>query len=126
MKIWGGFALSRRPFRLDLNASLTASCVVAKAAPLPVLRAFTQPVLYRIAMNVAQHFHKPRVITNIEIVISPLPEMLFPNQAKRGLEWPPTNAYATRFVQNGQKLRRQHRRPPLRKTKGWGTLDVLD
>jgi methyltransferase (TIGR00027 family) len=28
------------------------------------------------------------------------------------------NAYATGFVQNGQKLRRQHRRPPLRQAQG--------
>jgi hypothetical protein len=59
---------------------------VAKAAPLPVLRAFTQPGLYRIAMNIAQLFHKLRVISNIEIVISLLPEMLIPTQAKTGLE----------------------------------------
>ncbi len=34
-------------------------------------------------MNIAQLFHKLRVISNIEIVISLLPEMLFPTQAKR-------------------------------------------
>ena len=32
------------------------------------------------------------------------------------------NAYVKGFVENGQKLRRQHRRPPLQKTQGWGTL----
>ncbi|SRR5260370_7992231 len=32
------FAFSGRPFRLDLYASFTAGCVVAKAAPLPVIR----------------------------------------------------------------------------------------
>ena len=38
-------------------------------------------------MNIAQLFHKLRVISNIEIVISLLPEMLLPTQAKTGHEW---------------------------------------
>jgi len=47
----GSFAFSRRPLRLDLNPSVTASCVVAKTAPLPGLWTFAQPSLHRIAMN---------------------------------------------------------------------------
>jgi hypothetical protein len=38
-------------------------------------------------MNIAQRFHKLRIISDVEIVVSLLPEMLFPTQAKGGLEW---------------------------------------
>src|SRR4030088_1547338 len=65
-----------RPFRLDLDPSLTAGCAVAKTVPLPILRTFAQPSLHRIAMNVAQLFHKLRIIANVEIVVPLLPEML--------------------------------------------------
>src|SRR5882724_288794 len=78
------FAFSRCPFRLDLDPSLTAGCVVAKTAPLPVLRTFAQPARDWIAMNVAQLFHKLRVISNVEIVVPLLPEMLcITNQTPR-------------------------------------------
>jgi len=33
-----------------------------------------------------------------------------------------TNAYPMGFVHSGQKLRRQHRYPPLQETQGWSTL----
>src|SRR6266496_4248031 len=61
--------------------------MVAKTAPLPVLRALAQPSLRRISMNIAQLLHKLWVIPNVEIVVPLLPEMLFPTQAKIGLEW---------------------------------------
>src|SRR5258708_12017191 len=38
-------------------------------------------------MNIAQLLHKLRVISNVEIVVPLLPEMLFPTRAKSGLEW---------------------------------------
>jgi len=38
-------------------------------------------------MNVAEFFHKLWVVSNVEIVIALLPEVLFPTQAKGGLEW---------------------------------------
>ena len=38
-------------------------------------------------MNIAQLFHKLRIVSNIEIVVPFLPEMLSPTQAKTGLEW---------------------------------------
>ena len=38
-------------------------------------------------MNVVQLLYKLRVISNVEIEVSLLPEMLFPTQAKSGLEW---------------------------------------
>jgi hypothetical protein len=38
-------------------------------------------------MNMAQLFHKTAGNSNVEIVVRLLPEMLFPTQAKRGLEW---------------------------------------
>src|SRR5439155_20535496 len=57
---------------------------MTKTAPLPVFGTFTQPGLDRIAMNVAQLFDELRMIPNIEIVISLLPEMLgIANQAPR-------------------------------------------
>src|ERR1700716_3782007 len=65
-----------RPFRLDLDPSLTAGCVVAKTAPLPLFRTLAQPSLHRIAMNVTQLLDKLRVIANVEIVVPLLPEML--------------------------------------------------
>ena len=77
-------AFSRRPFRLDLDPSLTASCVVSKTAPLPIFRTFAQTRLHRIAMNIAKLLHKLRVISNVEIVVPLLPEMLrIANQAPR-------------------------------------------
>src|SRR5258708_1944199 len=55
---------------------------MAKTAPLPVLRTFAQPRVHRISMNVAQLLHKLRIISNVEIVVPLLPEMLrFANQA---------------------------------------------
>ena len=57
---------------------------MAKTAPLPVLRTLAQPSLHWIAMNVAQLLHKLRVISNVEIVVPFLPEMLgIANQAPR-------------------------------------------
>src|SRR5438132_12785576 len=80
----GSFAFSCCPFRLDLDPSLTAGCVVAKTAPLPVLRTFAQPSLHRIAMNIAKLFYKLLVISNVEIVVPLLPEMLrIANQTPR-------------------------------------------
>jgi hypothetical protein len=38
-------------------------------------------------MNIAQLFHKLRLISNVEIVVPLFPEMLTPTQAKTGLEW---------------------------------------
>jgi hypothetical protein len=38
-------------------------------------------------MNVAEFFHKLWVVSNVEIIIALLPEVLFPTQAKGGLEW---------------------------------------
>jgi hypothetical protein len=38
-------------------------------------------------MDIAQLLHELRVISNVEIVVSLLPEMMFPTQAKSGLEW---------------------------------------
>src|SRR5439155_14070116 len=78
----GSFAFSCCPFRLDLDPSLTPGCVVAKTAPLPVLGTLAQPSLHRIAMNIAQLFHKLRVISNVEIVVPLLPEMLFPHSSQ--------------------------------------------
>src|ERR1700721_1880035 len=40
--------------------------------PLPVLRTFAQPSLHRIAVNIAQLFHKLREISNVEIVVPSL------------------------------------------------------
>src|ERR1700687_1759008 len=78
------FAFSYCPFRLDLHPPLKAGCVVAKSAPLPILRTFAQPSVYRIAMNVTQLFHKLGVISNVEIVVPLLPEMLrIANQTPR-------------------------------------------
>jgi hypothetical protein len=51
-------------------------------------------------MNIAQLLHELRVISNVEIVGPLLPEMLFPTQAKSGLEWatrrPPVNTCVIR------------------------------
>ena len=49
---------------------------MAKTAPLPVLRTFAQARLDRISMNIAQLFHNLRVISNVEIVVPLLPEVL--------------------------------------------------
>src|SRR5260221_618448 len=99
------FAFSRRPLRLNLDPSLTASRVVAKTAPLPVLRTLAQPSSHPIAMNVAQLLHKLRIISNIEIVMPLLPEMLgCPIQACFWLEWVITNQTPHYFL-----LQRLHR-----------------
>ncbi len=120
------FAFSRRPLRLDLHPSLIASCVVAKTAPLPVLRTFAQPSRHRIAMNVAQLFHKLRIISNIEIVIPLLPEMLgCPIQACFWLEW--VIAKQTPRYSLLQRLQRVGQRIPLwfAKRHGWPIQAVL-
>jgi hypothetical protein len=62
-------------------------CVVPKTDPLPIFRTFAESCRHRITMNVAKLLHKLRVISSVEIVGSLLPEMLFPTQAKCGLEW---------------------------------------
>jgi hypothetical protein len=64
------------PFRLNLNGSLAAGCVMQKTAPLPIFRPLAQSSSHRILMNVVQLFHELLIIANIEIVVSLLPEML--------------------------------------------------
>jgi hypothetical protein len=62
--------------RLDVYASFSAGSAVTKTAPRPVLETLTQAALHRIAMNLAKLFHEVRVISNIDIVVPLLPEML--------------------------------------------------
>ena len=62
-------------------------------------------------MNVAQLLYKLRVISNVEIVVPLLPEMLFPTQAKIGLEWathfwkqPPRYSLLQQLQRIGQRI----------------------
>ena len=59
------------------------------------------PGLRRIAMNIAQLFHKLRVISNIEIVVSALPEMLIPT---RLCNQTPRHSLLQRFQRIGQRI----------------------
>src|SRR3954462_46885 len=63
------------PFRFEFNCSLAFRCVVAKAAPLPILRALTESRSYWIPVNVTQLLHKLRIVSDVEVVISLLPEV---------------------------------------------------
>ena len=76
------FACPCRPFTFNFHSSCATGCVVAKAAPLPVFRAFAQTALYRVSMDVAKLLHKLRVVPDVEIVIALLPEVCgFADQA---------------------------------------------
>jgi len=62
-------------------------------------------------MDIAQLLHELRVIANVEIVVSLLPEMLFPTQANTGLEWAthfgkqaPRNSLLQRLQRIGQRF----------------------
>ena len=49
-----GFAISRRPFGLDLHHANFPQCVVSKAAPYPLRRTGYQSAFHRVAMQVSQ------------------------------------------------------------------------
>jgi hypothetical protein len=51
-------------------------CVMEKAAPRPVFGALAQSLCHRVPMNVVQFLYKLRMIANVEIVVSLLPEMI--------------------------------------------------
>jgi|SRR5579859_2152742 len=72
----GSLALACGPFGFNLNRSIAARCVMEKAAAWPVLGAFAQSLLHRVRMNVVELFYKPRMIANVEVVITLLPEMV--------------------------------------------------
>jgi hypothetical protein len=49
---------------------------MAKIAPLPVFRVLTQAALHWIAMNIAKLFRELLLVSDVEVVIALLPEVL--------------------------------------------------
>ena len=64
----------RRPLALHFHPPFAARGPLAKTAPAPILRSFTQPPLHRIAMNIAQFFHSFLLTPHRKIVIADLPK----------------------------------------------------
>jgi len=62
------------PFGLNFHSCIPVFRIVAEAAPLPILRPLHQSTRHGIAMNIAQLLHKLRMIANVAIIITPLPE----------------------------------------------------
>src|SRR5271157_4256384 len=68
-------AFSCGPLGLDFHSPLSPGCVVAEAAPFPILRLRAQPTLDRIAMDVAQLLNEFFMIAYVAVVIALLPEV---------------------------------------------------
>ena len=69
-------ALPRRNGRFDLDGVGFAESVVAVGAPGPVFRFFYETSLHGVAVDVLQLLDALLRSTNVEVVISRLPEML--------------------------------------------------
>jgi hypothetical protein len=54
---------------------------MAKTAPLPVIRALTQPALHWIAVNIAKLFRELPLISDVEVVIAFLPVLRLADQS---------------------------------------------
>jgi hypothetical protein len=67
-------ALTRRPSRFDFDCAFNTSCIVAEAAPRPILRVLDQTSFHGIAVDVAQFFYSLLLAPHVEIVVSGLPE----------------------------------------------------
>jgi hypothetical protein len=70
----GSLSLSFSPLRFDLYWTLNARCVVIEAAPVPILRAFDQSSMHRVAMDVAQLLDTLGFAPDVEIVVAWFPE----------------------------------------------------